>query len=499
MTIYKPYGNAAYKYGNTSRLYGDGSATDDATHWAIEVDWFNTGSYDGSSEAAYAIGLETISGNRNKYEIADSGNFAGYQPPDVGTCRITLDNTSRRFDAYNTSGDLYGNILPGRFIRVRVMYHGVTYNVFHGNIARITPYDTEEKNTVVLDCEDGKRWLMNGDYNSDGIILNENPVNYALTVANSIYPSRFGVATEPIVSDIGDDLSYIWSDGNVSALSMINDLIKVNRECRWWIGEDGMFKDMGNVIIPGTHMAAVEITEENTLKQIMIAQPWEEILNVLKYTSYPRVAVTDFVMWEGLEKPLIAPGGSYTFFPIATYNNESVPSDIGSATITISANTLEDGTGTDLFLFGGVISGADATGCVLTVTSYEPTLSGYVTSIKLTGTIYAADPVVFIGEDTASIAIYGKHRLVLNNRLSQDKNLYSFFTGFSLRPSINVTMQARPDKQFGLPLYYYAVTTLPKYGIGAILGANTFIAYVNHKWLDNSGQNVLSNFILHQK
>lgn len=497
--IYKPYGNAAYKYGNITRLYGDGSATDEATHWCIEVDWANTGSYDGSSEAAYAIAFESVSGNRNKYEIGDNGEFTGYQPPDVGTCRITLDNTSRRFDPYNTSGALYGNILPGRFIRVRVMYAGIVYDVFHGNIAKITPNDDGEKSTVVLYCEDGKRWLMNSDYNSDGIILNENPVSYTLTLANSVYPSRFGVATDPIVSDIGDDLSYIWSDGSVSALSMINDLIKVNPECRWWIGENGMFKDMGNVITPGTHTAAVEITEENTLKQIVIAQPWEEVLNTLKYTSYPRVEITNFVMWEGLEKPLIAPGGSYTFFPIATYKNETVPSLIGLSTITITANTAADGSGTNLALFAGVISGADATGCILTVTSFEPTLSGYITSITLTGTVYAADPVIFTGEDAASIAIYGKHRLIFNNRLSQDKNMYAFFTGFSLRPNINVTMQARPDKQFNLPLYYYAVTTLPKYGIGAISGANTFIAYKSHKWLDTSGQNVLSNFILYQR
>ena len=489
MTIYKPYGNAAYKYGNTSRLYGDGSATDDAVHWAIEVDWFNTGSYDGSSEAAYAIGLETTAGRKQFLEVGDNRTFTGYKFPDVGTCRVTLDNSTRRFDPYYASGDLYGNILPGRFIRVRVTYHGVTYNVFHGNIAKITPYDTGEKNTVVLDCEDGKRWFINGDYNSNGITTNQFQITQALAVANNVASSRLGVMAVP-PERVGTESPYFWTYGTVSGMAAVEDIIRIKAD-QYWFGEDGKFyakNDYGPQQMP---IEANDITEANTLKQIAIPVPWEEVINVVTKHYYPRTAITGFMMWEGLEKPLIAPGGSYTFFPTATYNNEVVPSLIGSATIAITANTLADGTGTNLLLFGGVISGADATSCILTVTNYEA-VSGYVTAVNLTGTIYYAERATTTTEDAASIAIYGRHRLVVSNEMNHD-GVYNYVgTNYAIS-TIEVQIQSRPDIQFDYRLMHRADVTIDRYNISA---ETRQIGYKAIKWLDNSGQNVLTTLRL---
>ena len=487
MTIYKPYGNAAYKYGNTSRLYGDGSATDDAVHWAIEVDWFNTGSYDGSSEAAYAIGLETTAGRKQFLEVGDNRTFRGYKFPDVGTCRVTLDNTTRRFDPYNTSGDLYGNILPGRFIRVRVTYHGVTYNVFHGNIAKITPYDTGEKNTVVLDCEDGKRWLMNGDVNIP-VSTNVFQTTTARAYASSVLPSRLGVMAAPPERP-GSEIPYIWTDGTVSGTAAIESIMRITYGL-YWFGEDGKFYAKTGYASQQPTTEAQTITEANTLKQIALPLPWEDIINATTDYYYPREPLTDVVMWEGLEKPLIASGGSYTFFPVSTYNNETVPSAIGSATITITANTLADGTGTNLALFGGTISGADATSCILTVTNFEA-VSGYITSVKLTGTIYYAERKTETTEDAASIAIYGRHRVINDSPMNPD-GVYGLTTNSDLR-YVEVQMQARPDLQFDFRLIHTAYVDLPKYNISNLL---RMIGYKSNKWLDNSGQNVLTTLRL---
>lgn len=496
--IYKPYGNAAYKYGNTTRLYGDGSATDTATHWSIEVDWANTGSYDGSSEGAYAIGFESAAGRKQFLEVGENRNFIGYKFNDVGTCRITLDNTSRRFDPYNVSSPLYGNILPGRFIRVRVTYAGVTYNIFHGNIAKITPNDDGEKSTVVLYCEDAKRWLMNDDVNIP-VLTNVFDITTAWNYALSIVPSRLGAMYYPASfpgerppERPGTEIPYIWTYGTISGLSGIESIMRI-RGSQYWFGEDGKF--YANIAYYDTTIQTVEaitITEANTLKQMSIPTPWEEVINVVTDYYYPRVAVTDFIMWEGLEKPLIPASGSYTFFPTATYNGALVPSLIGSATITITANTLEDGTGTNLPLFVGVISGADATSCILTVTNFEA-VSGYVTSIKLTGTIYYAERATETTENAASIAIYGRHRVVNNSEMNHNGD-YSLNIN-SLIGAIEVQMQARPDTQFDYRLMYQATVTIAKYNISA---ERRLIAYKSHKWLDTSGQNVLTTFRLEE-
>ena len=487
MTIYKPYGNASYKYGNTNRLYGNGSASDDTTHWIIEVDWANAGSYDGSTESEYAIGFESSAGRKQFLEVGDNKNFIGFKFPDVGTCRITLDNTSRRFDPYNTSGDLYGNILPGRFIRVRVMYAGVVYDIFHGNIARITPRDTGEQNTVVLDCEDGKRWLMNGERNL--VVLNNLfQTTVARDVANDILPARLGVMPIPPERP-GSEIPYMWTNGTVSGTTAIESIMRITYGL-YWFGEDGKFYAKTGYPPQQPTIEAQTITEANTLKQMALPMPWEDVINATTDYYYPRLPVTDFVMWEGLEKPLIAASGSYTFFPTATYNNETVPSLIGSATITITANTLADGTGTNLTLFAGVISGADATSCILTVTNNEA-VPGYVTSVKLTGTIYYADRATETTEDAASIAIYGKHRVVNNNPMNHD-GLYGLTVNSDFS-YIEVQMQARPDVQFDYRLIHTAYVNLPKYNLIDVL---RMIGYKSHKWLDNSGQNVLTTLRL---
>ncbi|MGE9191028.1 hypothetical protein, partial [Escherichia coli] len=80
-----------------------------------------------------------------------------------------------------------------------------------------------------------------------------------------------------------------------------------------------------------------------------------------------------------------------------------------------------DGSGTDLSAsFSGVISAADAIGCILTVTNNHGSLSGYITAITLTGTVYQSEKKVEDTEDAASIAIYGRRRIILNNRMNPD-------------------------------------------------------------------------------
>lgn len=72
---YQVFGNPAFKYGNTSRLYGSGASSDTVAYWTIEVDWANLGAYDGSSEALYCIGFESARGRTTKFEVGSNGDF----------------------------------------------------------------------------------------------------------------------------------------------------------------------------------------------------------------------------------------------------------------------------------------------------------------------------------------------------------------------------------------------------------------------------------------
>lgn len=496
---YQVWGNPAFKYGNTSRLYGTGASSDTVTYWTIEVDWDNAGTYSGQSEALYCIGFESARGRTTKFEVGSNGDFIGYKMPDVGTCRITLDNSTRRFDPYYTSGALYGKLLPGRFIKVRVTYQGVTYPIFHGNISKITPYDNVEHPTVVLDCEDGKRWLMNTETNMS-VRPGTTPgwddwATLADELMTAVYPTRFGgVVSFPYVGSPHPP-QYSYTLGTQSAITVLNDLAGA-RSNLWWIAADGVLWIMTLQNYDNFPNATPTITESNTLKQFAVPVPWDEICNYNKFYYYVYSTVTGYVMWTGAEFPLVAAGASTTYFPVSTYNNATVPSAIGSATISITANTAADGSGTDLSAsFSGVISAADAISCILTVTNNHGSLSGYITAITLTGTVYASERKLLESEDAASIAIYGKRRVILDNRMNND-GYYTYIGSRVDSPNIQVMLQARPSEQFAFDLFYEVDTTITKYNI---TNDPRLVGHISHKWLDNSGQNVLTTLRLEEE
>ena len=491
---YQVFGNPAFPYGTTSRLYGSGASTDTVTYWTIEVDWDNAGTYSGQSEGLYCIGFESNRGRTTKFEVGSNGDFIGYKMPDVGTCRITLDNSTRRFDPYYTSGALYGKLLPGRFIKVRVTYQGVTYPVFHGNISKITPYDNVERPTVVLDCEDGKRWLMNTETESAGV-NSGNALTKIDQLMTAIYPTRLGGVVTIIKNQPQEDLDYIYTLGTQSAITVLNDYVGARSDL-WWIAADGILHIKTMADFNNFTTATPTITESNTLKQFAVPVPWDEIANDNKSYYYVHRAVTGYVMWTGVEAPLVAAGASTTYFPQATYNNEVVPSAISAATISITANTAADGSGTDLSAsFSGVISASDAIGCILTITNNHGSLSGYITAITLTGTVYPAERKLSEDTDDASIAIYGKRRVILDNRMNNN-GVYNYIGARVDSPNIQVMLQARPSEQFAFDLFYEVDTTITKYNI---TNDPRLVGFISHKWLDQSGQNVLTTLRLEEE
>jgi len=74
-----------------------------------------------------------------------------------GTATVTLSNRDRRFDPRHASGPNYGNLLPGKAIRIRATWAAVNYPVFFGFIES-WPQEYADGNvdaTVTLTCLDG--------------------------------------------------------------------------------------------------------------------------------------------------------------------------------------------------------------------------------------------------------------------------------------------------------------------------------------------------------
>jgi hypothetical protein len=77
-----------------------------------------------------------------------------------GSAQVVLNNRTRLFDPYNTSGTYYGKLLPRRQIRIRAQTNDggspVTHDVFRGYISGWNPSwtDAGTDSTVTLSCMD---------------------------------------------------------------------------------------------------------------------------------------------------------------------------------------------------------------------------------------------------------------------------------------------------------------------------------------------------------
>ena len=102
--------------------------------------------------------------------------------PFIGTAQVVLNNNSRLFDPFNTTGTYYGKLLPRRQIKIEGISNGVTYSVFRGFVDGFpAAWDQAGKfATTTLSCFDGISLLsqeLMPDYVYDHTIA-LSPTNY---------------------------------------------------------------------------------------------------------------------------------------------------------------------------------------------------------------------------------------------------------------------------------------------------------------------------------
>jgi hypothetical protein len=518
---YAKWGDSLYKYNNVNRLWGDGGApaTDPVLYWSVEVDWFNTGAYTGENEAKYCIDMETSQGRPNRLNIDDNGNADGIKMPLVGKARIVLDNTLARFDPYNAAGALYGKLLPGRYIRIKVTYKGTTYPVFHGNIIKLTAQKGANP-TVTLDCEDGLRWIQGADTNvalSTSVFAR----NAVWQILNDIgFPTRFGTSanTTPLVNtgdlsgtqiaaDETNGTSFVipYFSANGSAKERIQELCNMYVG-NFWVNESGAVQLF--------HFAkyfegAADVSESVTLKDVNVPNPWENIISVRRTYYYPRARQATGTIWQYNDNvSSIAASASIDIWAEYTYNNEACDA-LGviapAATTDYTMFTNSDGTGTDLTGSFTVVQTDYGNKSKLVVTNNSAS-AGYITLLKIRGdAIIQNNSSYWMEESAPTLATYGRRVLSLASPYCQTyKNAlgasnYTF--GLNSREQLlECTMEGRPDIQFNFPLFAATSAYFPTFGynVGAF-GRTVIVGSKTHKWLANNGQAVRTTLILEDR
>ena len=113
----------------------------------VDIIWDISADFARANNGTYATALKT-------YIVAPFTLVRGVDNntglPVAGSATFVLDNQSGRFTARNSSGNLYGKLVPGVPIRVRYDNGGSWFERWHGYIVRYTP--SRDFQTVTIQC-----------------------------------------------------------------------------------------------------------------------------------------------------------------------------------------------------------------------------------------------------------------------------------------------------------------------------------------------------------
>ncbi len=459
--------------------------------WVLLIDWDG----DGLEESHEETRLQDVSLRRGRQHLI-SGDGSGFERPAIGEALLTLDNEDGRFDAWNSDSAIYGNVRPGRMLRLKVWHCGMLYPVFTGRLIDVVPQDTDTP-TVQLVCHDGYEWLAS-DKRSVRIgvqtnIRTDEALDLILTAAGWPWARDLGATGS------ADQRAYWWADQQ-TALDAIYQLLDAELG-EAWIAADGTFTFRGRHEGMGT-VSDVLLVGQDVLRSSRLAQPWENIRNAISATAYPRVLQAEAVLWTLSDAPQLAPGESITVTAEWTYDGRVV----GGAAMVDPVSTTDymahenaDGSGLNYTAYLTVaLTEYGSTGDLM-LTNTHPSGSFYVDFLQVRGqAIDAPAPSTLTAEDAASEAEYGTQSLDLDLVWQQSTYSARDFTRYLLswlkgaQPFPVLVMESRQ-----WIVYPYEIGSIIKldWAEKGIL-QNFRVIGIEHAWISLTGQGIVSTWYL---
>ncbi len=454
-----------------------GEGVDRKLSYALEIDWDRDGTFDGVNEAGY---MTSWSVKRGRRQLLKS-DHRGFEPPMVGELEIhLLDDTDRRFDAYNPSSPLYGLLNPGAALQFRVVDEatGIAYYLFKGTVTDIRPV-AGKIHSVTLRAEDGIKSLSVEVRTA----LQE---DITLSAAISKILEESGWTGPTLIDGVTDILPYWWATGK-PALSEIMDLVDSSLGT-FFVTADGeaVYKNRNNTGVSGITIVDADIMEDFG---IQIPAPQDVVRNAITVNVRPRVIETLVELWQLQDKPVINAGETKSdIWAPYTYSGMAIPAlNVTCSPVTdFTVNTKEDGTGTDLTSQCSVTKSDFANTSKLSIKNNSGS-NGYITLLKLRGDAVstALIPTAVIKEDAASIEqLGGAYPFTLDTNWLQDTNwglsLAQYFLSLlsaTGRYFPQVKLKDNPAKQFEIELFDRVQINSAREGLDAILR----VGYIEHK------------------
>lgn len=116
--------------------------------YVVEVDWGNDGAFTGTGEAVTSRTLRVEFSRGRDVDSQLTGRSV------AGTMQVLLNNQSGDYNSFNSTGSLYGSLLPGRLVQLRMTGPGTaTGTLWRGYIERIIPKPSVKGlDTAIIEC-----------------------------------------------------------------------------------------------------------------------------------------------------------------------------------------------------------------------------------------------------------------------------------------------------------------------------------------------------------
>jgi hypothetical protein len=496
---------STFKYG--AEKYGTGDPVEYVI-WHFNVAWDGSNFVD---EASRMIDLQIDRGR--DHLLTSGGAWERFRP---GEASAMFDNEDGRFDPYNSSGDLFGSILPGRVVRITVdikpSYSDttITYPILRGIIDDIQPFFRQGRRQARIVVKDGLEWLARRSV-ALALLEDTEALDVAGTIAGTV---GFDDVDDWSITQLGSDSKIIpYSFGNEdSALALINQFVDAEAG-QVFHAADGVLTFVTNDY---TAASTINIDQAQLLRDYELKTPWDVVRTKSKITANPLVEGSATVLWtfgnegtvsaweavnfpeeptspilrqesSGIELKIVADAiftdlnGAATS-PTVDYEavfSEGLPVPWTDVTANPNLDFTSEDIGTGLRLtwtWAGAIDGGE----VLVITFADITATP----------IEAGDEIIATASNSAAITTYGEKTFILDCPFIQEQayaQSYADYVVAQLKDAHKfptIMIENRGTIQF-LPDLYVDKIALTVSALGI---SDTFrVGKISHRWKNENG------------
>ena len=397
----------------------------------VYVDWDNNGNFTGTYDEI-TNDVENISIRR--------GRDSELGVASLGTLELRVSDPNRKYSPENSTGVLYGKLLPRRVIKVEATLGITTTSLFYGYLENLICHPKHDEQETYLYAVDGLDFLSRAEIKST---LYKNQLTGTL-IGHILDDADWSAALRDI--DAGQLTVPLASWDNATAWSAIGDLQSSEFVSFAYIDGRGYlcWED-------GAHRedAALAATFDDDYFGIGYEYGAKDIYNEIRVT-YKKFELQPLAeIWRLEEIPSIEAGLAGTYWASFTDFADSITTPV--ATTDYTANTAANGSGTDKTAQIAITTTKFAQGAKLVVTNNDAGTI-YITLLRLRGELYDTKSSITVkNEDAISQAAYQKRVLSFETKFLTDATIAQTYASNALakykNPGANITLSliATPD------------------------------------------------------